>query len=373
MRFGSFDVRTVVIVHNPPRNKERFRHSVGIVETYSGGGWHKVRMRDTGELISFRSNHIQPYRENVQQNNTRNNTNNDLEVCERNLDQAYHLITDLRAEIDRLTRTINPIPQQQSLPPYSNSSRQQSSTINLSTCQDNTDYLVSQDDLTEFPRDEIVSIKIDNITHCFPRDSILMSMVKGPWIFSSQRNMNSVMDVLRNRIPSTQDFDEFSRLLDTAYDTESPLSLPIKDYLKRVRLLKWPLGGTMLISYLGYENLVNERYNNYKLVKGVELRDGASLRAHSVGAVHGHQIIYNIIPINQSVPSNIQLRNGFYTTPQQKREIDDLKREITGQNRRTSRPRTPRQHHTDRRRSRNRRNNPSSPSSFIRIIRSIFN
>ena len=176
----------------------------------------------------------------------------------------------------------------------------QSDYVNLSSCQDDIDYLVTQDELSEFEPNEIVSINIDGINHCFPRSSIVDSMERGPYIFASPEIRSNIMQFLsrfifghgesfRDKVDEVVLRHKKIDYINTKKEAKA-ISLIVQAY----RLYKWPLGGTILIPNESILDLKKPSKYKYKMKFIDGITDGSSFAAYGVGAVHGPQRVYQI-------------------------------------------------------------------------------
>lgn len=183
--------------------------------------------------------------------------------------------------------------------------------VKLSDCQDDSDYLSSMDDLKDFPKDEIISIKLDGHTHCFPKQSIARALKLSTPIFASPSVRYAVGQVLNDFYPGLVVDEHQNQLVDKADElVKMDLDgLNDKDYVSKLliayfRLYKWPLGPTMAITFSGLRNILHPEYKKYKMVKIGRLKDVSSLQGSGVGAMHGPMDIYDVIPIGEHQPIN---------------------------------------------------------------------
>ena len=184
-----------------------------------------------------------------------------------------------------------------------NTQPQVSDYVTLSNCQDDSDYLNSQDPLTEFPIADIVSIKHGEVSHCFPRESILNALKMSKPVFASSTLRYQLAEIVRQPARTAGYFYEGSRhnvdinkfVDEQVFGTDNyPL---YRDFFSYMRLYKWPLGPTMCIGKDGYDHLNNAKYHQYKLVRAGKIKDVSSFTSYGVGAIHGEAQLYNIVPI----------------------------------------------------------------------------
>lgn len=178
--------------------------------------------------------------------------------------------------------------------------------IDIKTCQDDTDYLYSQEKLSDC--EDIISIVWEGKIHCFPRESIKNALLKSTPLFLSPSVRYTIgklmvdlypnLTVDENKNDMVDKVDEiFSKNINDMNDKEKLIYYIITYY----RIYKWPLAPTVSVSYEGYLNLLDDDYTKYELTYNVTIPDVSSLSGHGVGAVHGQQKLYNIIPIGSTI------------------------------------------------------------------------
>jgi len=205
-----------------------------------------------------------------------------------------------------------------------------SKLVNLGDCHDDTDYLNSMDDLTEFEIKDIVSLKIGNINHCFPKESIVEAMVKGSIIFASPSIRykissvvgDSVIELAGDRLDndSIMTLSEDIILGINNFGLENNIFKSLRNILEFYRFYKWPLTSNMVISSQSFDNFIKSKETKFKLEKVCVLKDVSSFTAHGIGAVHGKKDVYDIVPFNKkTIKTRKIVKSGnyeaYYSTP----------------------------------------------------------
>jgi hypothetical protein len=205
-----------------------------------------------------------------------------------------------------------------------------SKLVNLSDCHDDTDYLNSMDDLTEFEIKDIVSLKIGNINHCFPKESIVEAMVKGSIIFASPSIRYKVSSVVGDSVIDLAgdqlDNDSIMTLSEDIilginnFGLENNIFKSLRNILEFYRFYKWPLTSNTVISSQSFDNFIKSKETKFKLEKVCVLKDVSSFTAHGIGAVHGKKDVYDIVPFNKKTIKNRKIvKSGnyeaYYSTP----------------------------------------------------------
>jgi hypothetical protein len=205
-----------------------------------------------------------------------------------------------------------------------------SKLVNLGDCHDDTDYLNSMDDLTEFEIKDIVSLKIGNINHCFPKESIVEAMVKGSIIFASPSIRYKISSVVGDSVIELAgdqlDNDSIMTLSEDIilginnFGLENNIFKSLRNILEFYRFYKWPLTSNMVISSQSFDNFIKSKETKFKLEKVCVLKDVSSFTAHGIGAVHGKKDVYDIVPFNKKTIKNRKIvKSGnyeaYYSTP----------------------------------------------------------
>jgi hypothetical protein len=186
------------------------------------------------------------------------------------------------------------------------------------------------DDLTEFEIKDIVSLKIGNINHCFPKESIVEAMVKGSIIFASPSIRYKISSVVGDSVIELAgdqlDNDSIMTLSEDIilginnFGLENNIFKSLRNILEFYRFYKWPLTSNTVISSQSFDNFIKSKETKFKLEKVCVLKDVSSFTAHGIGAVHGKKDVYDIVPFNKKTIKNRKIvKSGnyeaYYSTP----------------------------------------------------------
>ena len=184
-----------------------------------------------------------------------------------------------------------------------------SKLVNLSTCNDTTDYLNSLEDLDTFPPGDIVSIKFDNVFHCFPKESIINALEMGPIIFASPHIRYKISSFIINEYGGLVDGeimdDALVELAEEVINGKNNWGINDRVFddmgkiIEFYRFYKWPLTSNIIIPSLNMKEFIESDEHEFEFKKVGKIKDVSTLRAHGVGAVHGEKDIYIFVPLGK--------------------------------------------------------------------------
>ena len=167
------------------------------------------------------------------------------------------------------------------------------------------------DDLSDFAAKDIVSIKLNGITHCFPKTSLVDAMDKSVILFASPSVRFKVSELINDEFlvmaGAALQNDDIINVSEEILAGNNNYAIPdnnfktIQNILEFFRFYKWPLTSDVVISSQSFKKFIKSKANKFKLERVDAIVDASGFTAHGIGAVHGLKNLYEFVPINNKI------------------------------------------------------------------------